>query len=76
MDAQCYTITHGKGGNAVLVCSQCDCRVRTKDFDHRRGNVRTQAASAMIAHQVEHRRPALDWAVQSAGNERVWSIRR
>ena len=68
MDTQHYSIRHDKGGNAVLVSCHCDYCLRTKDFDHRNGNVRTQAATAMIPHQAsEPRRPALQ---ASTG---VWS---
>ena len=69
-----YLIRHGKGGNAEFGCTGCAYRVRTKDFDRRNGNVRTQAAAAMTAHQaVEHKRSFLNWASQSAGKERVWT---
>lgn len=74
MDIQPYTIRHGKGGNTVLVCCHCDYGVRTKDFDPSNGNVRTQAATTIIAHQAsEHRRPVLTWATQSVGAERLWT---
>ena len=74
MDIQPYAIRQGKSGDAVLECRRCDYRVRTKDFNPRNGNVRTQAASAMIAHQTsEHRRPPLDGVLRFPGTERMWS---
>jgi len=61
-----------EGRQRGTVRCHCDYCVRTKEFDHRNGNVRTQAATAMIEHQAsEHRGPVLAWATRSTGIESV-----
>ena len=49
---RCYS-TESVSGGIKFTCSFCEHSVTTLDFDHAKGNRRTQAASAMNQHARE-----------------------
>jgi hypothetical protein len=68
-----YTIRHGKGSGSLFLCTCCDYRVSTKDFDRTNGNVRTQAAAAMNTHHdSEHKVNMLLTTIPREGVQRMW----
>lgn len=73
METRCYSIRHGKGG-ATFTCNGCNYQLRSKDFDPRNGNVRTQAAAAMRLHyESEHKvNVRFITSTDPQGAERVW----
>ncbi len=54
-----YTIARIKGG-MKFTCTRCAHHVSTLDFDVRRGNLRTQAATAINLHATSvHHEPVM-----------------
>jgi len=63
-----YYTTKSLNGGITFTCIFCPHSVTTLDFDHTRGNCRTQAASAMNEHaQAMHASNMRDLAPEKSG---------